>query len=386
VTCDRKLMFGVFLPLANGGWIISENTPRIDGCYALNRQAAILSDRLGFDFILSMMKWRGYGGKTDHWGVSLESMTMMAALAEVTSRTKVWCTAHTLLHHPVVIAKIMSTLDHISQGRAGLNIVSGAFRGEFEQMGAWRSELDHDRRYDLAREWIEIILRLWRDKRVDYHGEFYDITDCVSDPKPVSKPRPDLICAGMSDVGLDFTAKYTDGGFVAGQTEEEIAVVSKRAKDFGAKYGKAIMTFAMYTVVPGITDKEAEARVEHFIAGTDHEAVEGMRASYGLKPDGRETSLVARSRRNGFMTSYLAGGAETIQQKIVHTIETAELDGMMLIFPDYTDDLRFFGENILPAVRRSLGQAMAVDVVAEELAKRSADLRWPVGASGRGRQ
>lgn len=360
MTSDRKLMFGVFLPLANGGWIISENTPRIDGSYALNREAAILSDQLGFDFILSMMKWRGYGGKTDHWGVSLESMTMMAALAEVTSRAKVWCTAHTLLHHPVVIAKVMSTIDQISNGRAGLNVVSGAYRGEFEQMGAWRAELDHDRRYDLAREWTEIVLRLWRDKRVDYHGEFYDITDCVSDPKPLSKPRPDLICAGMSDVGLNFTAKYTDGGFVAGRTEGEIAAASKRAKDLGAKYGKAIMTFAMYTVVPGVTDREAEARVEHFAAGVDHEAVQGMAASYVLKPDGRENSMITRARRNGFMTSYLAGSAETIRQKIVHTIEMADLNGMMLIFPDYVEDLRFFGENILPAVRRSLGGAMAV--------------------------
>jgi pyrimidine oxygenase len=359
VIRDRKPMFGVFLPLANGGWIISENTPRIDGSYALNRQAAILSDQLGFDFILSMMKWRGYGGKTNHWGVSLESMTMMAALAEVTSRTKVWCTAHTLLHHPVVVAKIMSTIDQISNGRAGLNVVSGAYRGEFEQMGAWRPELDHDRRYDLAREWIEIVLRLWRDKRVDYHGEFYNITDCVSDPKPVSKPRPDLICAGISPVGLDFTAKYTDGGFVAGRTEEEIAVASKRAKDLAAKYGKAIMTFAMYTIVPGVTDREADARVEHFIAGIDHAAVESMAASYALKPDGGESSLVARARRNGFMNSYFAGSAETIRQKVVHTMETAELDGMMLIFPDYVDDLRFFGENVLPALRLNLGRPMA---------------------------
>jgi pyrimidine oxygenase len=361
VRANNNLMFGVFLPLANGGWIISENTPRIDGTYELNRTAALLADDLGFDFVLSMMKWRGYGGVTDHWGTSLESMTMMAALAEATKRTKVWCTAHTLLHHPVVIAKMMATLDHISNGRAGLNVVSGAYRGEFEQMGMWRPDLDHDRRYDLAHEWIEILLRLWSEKRVDYKGEFFNITDCVSDPKPLSKPRPDLICAGMSDVGLDFTAKYTDGGFVAGQTEDEIAVVSKRAKDFGAKYGKKIKTYAMYTIVPGATDKEAEARVAHFVAGTDHVAVEGMRASYGLKPDGRETSLVARSKRNGFMTSYLAGSAETIRQKIVSTIQTAELDGMMLIFPDYVEDLKFFGESILPNVRRSLGAAAAAD-------------------------
>ena len=301
-----------------------------------------------------MMKWRGYGGHTNHWGVSLESITMMAALAEATKRARVWCTAHTLLHHPVVIAKMMATLDQISGGRAGLNIVSGAYRGEFEQMGTWRAELDHDRRYDLAREWVEIILRLWKEARVDYKGEFYNITDCVSDPKPVSQPRPTLICAGMSTVGLHYTAKYTDGGFVAGSTEEEIGAVSRRAKEIAAGYNKKIKTFAMYTIVPGATDAEAEARVEKFIAGVDHEAVAGMRASYGLKPDGRETSLVSRARANGFMTSFIAGSAETIRQKVESTIRTADLDGMMLIFPDYDADLRHFGERVLPTLRRNL--------------------------------
>ncbi len=359
MAARKDLMFGVFLPLANGGWIISENTPRIDASYELNRKAAVLSDQLGLDFILSMMKWRGYGGRTNHWGVSLESITMMAALAEATSRVKIWCTAHTLLHHPVVIAKMIATLDQVSRGRAGMNVVSGAYRGEFEQMGMWRAELDHDRRYDFAREWIEIILRLWSESRVDYKGEFFEITDCVSDPKPVSSPRPDLICAGMSEVGLHYTAKYTDAGFVHGRTEEEIAAVSRHAKEIAAGYGKTIKTFAMYTIVPGATDAEAEARVEHYIAGTDSEAVAGMRASYGLKPDGRESALVTRSTRNGFMTSYIAGSADTLRQKIEHTIRSADLNGMMLIFPDYVEDLRFFGEAVLPKVRVGLGAVPA---------------------------
>ncbi len=260
-AAGKDLMFGVFLPLGNGGWIISENTPKIDASYRQNRDAAILSDQLGFDFILSMMKWRGYGGKTNHWGVSLESMMLMSALAEVTSRCKIWCTVHTLLHHPAVIAKMIATLDQVSGGRAGMNIVSGAFRGEFEQMGLWRPELDHDRRYDRATEWIEIVLRLWAEQRVDYDGEFFQVKDCVSDPKPVSHPRPDLICAGMSEIGLRYTAKYTDAGFVAGRTEEEIAQVSRRAKEIAAEYNRTIKTFAMYTIVPGATDAEAEARV-----------------------------------------------------------------------------------------------------------------------------
>jgi len=66
---------------------------------------------------------------------------LMASLATVTSRVKVWATVHTLLQNPAVTAKMITTLDHISQGRAGLNVVTGSYKDEFAQMGAWRDEI-----------------------------------------------------------------------------------------------------------------------------------------------------------------------------------------------------------------------------------------------------
>ena len=156
--------FGVFLPVANGGWIVSRNTPPLDGGWAQNRDAALLAEQEGLDFVMSMGKWRGFGGVTDHWGTSLESVTMMAGIAALTKRVKVWATLHAILHNPVVAAKMIATLDHISGGRAGLNIVAGAYRGEFEQMDAWDESLDHDSRYDLTEEWTHIVKRLWTRK------------------------------------------------------------------------------------------------------------------------------------------------------------------------------------------------------------------------------
>ena len=95
---SKEKTFGVFLPVANGGWIISKNTPKLDGLYEQNRAAAIIADDIGLDFIMSMAKWRGFGGETNHWAVSMESMVMMAGLAEVTKNVKIWATMHALLH------------------------------------------------------------------------------------------------------------------------------------------------------------------------------------------------------------------------------------------------------------------------------------------------
>ena len=81
---------GIFLPIGNGGWIMSETAPHPQATYEYNRKAAILAEEAGLDFIMSMGKWRGYGGATDHWGHTLESVSMMSGLAEATSRVKIW--------------------------------------------------------------------------------------------------------------------------------------------------------------------------------------------------------------------------------------------------------------------------------------------------------
>lgn len=354
----KQLELGVFLPMANGGWIISDTTPKIDGSFDLNREVAILSERLGYDFILSMMKWRGYGGHTNHWGESMEAMMLMSALSQCTSKIKIWATVHTILYHPALAAKMLMTLDQASHGRAGVNIVSGAFKDEFAQMGLWPEHLDHAQRYAYTDEWVTVLKKLWDEPRVDHDGEFFKLTDCVSDPKPWQGRRPELICAGMSERGLRFTAEHCDAAFVAGSTEEEIARVSRRAKEIAAEYGKTIKTFAMYTLIPGRTQAEADERVERYIDGVDSVAVANMMASYGKKPDGRESALVSRSR-GGFMTSRLAGTHESLTEQIVSTLRTADLDGMMLIFADYIGDLRLVGEKVLPRVREAFGAKVA---------------------------
>jgi pyrimidine oxygenase len=347
---DNKVDFGVFLPVANGGWIISETSPRLDGSYEQNRSAAVLAEELGLDFVMSMAKWRGYGGTTDHWGTSLESMTMMAGLAEATSRVKIYATVHTLLFHPAVAAKIFATLDQISGGRAGMNVVSGSYEGEFTQMGMWPADLDHDGRYDLAREWMQLVKRLWREERVDHDGRFFHLTDCVSKPKPLQQPRPSIICAGASDKGMGFTIDEGDACFVGGRDLEELARVSRRAKAMAAERNKTVKTYAMFTILPDQEGMTAEERHRLYQEGADIGAIEGLMRSYGLEPDGKENSMVARSK-NVFMTETIAGDADSIVERIKLIIETADLDGMMLTFPDYIEDLRFFGEQVLPKLR-----------------------------------
>ena len=343
---------GVFLPMANGGWILSSNAPPIDGSYAYNREVARLADTLGLDFVMSMAKWKGYGGPRNHWGTALDSQILMAALAEVTSRVKIWTTVHTLLQNPAVTAKMIATLDQISGGRAGLNIVTGAYRDEFDQMGAWRQGVGHDQRYDLAAEWIGAIKRLWTEDSVSFEGQYFTLKDCESFPKPVSKPRPFLVCAGSSKRGMEFTLEETDAIFLSGETDEELGRNSHMAKAMAADAGGSMRTYIMANLVIGETDAAAERKADHYRAGFDEAAFRGMMRAYGFfdAEAGKENAFVANAR-SGFMTSRIIGSAETVAEKSAHLLESCDLDGMMLIFPDYIADIPVYAGEILPKLR-----------------------------------
>jgi pyrimidine oxygenase len=340
--------FGVFLPVANGGWIVSSTTPLLDGGWPQNRDAAIAAEAEGFDFVMAMGKWRGFGGTTNHWGASLEAVTMMAGIAAVTRRVKVWATLHTILHNPAVAAKMIATLDHISGGRAGLNIVAGAYQGEFEQMGAWDPALDHDRRYDLTQEWTTIVKRLWSEPSVNFDGEFFRFQDCVSDPKPLH--RPELICAGMSARGFDFSVRECDGCFIGGRNEAETASASARARALAAELGKPIKTYCMMTVITAATDAQAEAKAARYRQGLDEGAVLGMLRSYGV-PLGDEGNAMTARAQGAFMTQLAVGSPATCAAKIEAFLRGCDIDGLMFVFDDYLEGVTVTGRQILPALR-----------------------------------
>ena len=340
-------MFGVFLPIANGGWIISKNTPTLDGLYQTNREAAIIADEIGLDFIMSMSKFRGFGGETNHWSTSMESMTMMAGLAEVTKNVKVWATMHALLHNPGVVAKMVTTLDHISNGRAGLNIVAGAYREEFSQMGAWDDTLTHADRYALTEEWITLIKRLWSEPSVSSDGRFFQFDDCQSDPKPISKPRPDLIAAGQSDRGFRFSTTHADACFIGGRSVEERAGFSQRAREIAAENDTTIKVCSMCTVIHDDSDAKAEAMLQRFEDGKDLGAITAQMKSWGISAE----NVAAAAKKMGASQNHtVVGSPETCREKIEQYIEDCALDGVMLIFPDYKAGLEMFGD-ILPKLR-----------------------------------
>ena len=115
----RALELGIFLPNAKGGGIMATGEPpQYFPTWGLNKKNSLIAEAAGFDFLLSMVKWRGFGGVTNHWDYSLESFSLMSAVAAITSRIQLYASVAIPTMHPAVIAKMTSTMTSATAGSA----------------------------------------------------------------------------------------------------------------------------------------------------------------------------------------------------------------------------------------------------------------------------
>src|SRR5580698_3162734 len=270
----RPLDLGIFLPNAKGGAIMAVTSPpQYQPTWKLNALNAKVAEEAGFAFLLSMVKWRGFGGTTNHWDYSLESFTLMAACAAVTSRIQLYASVAIPTIHPGVIAKMASTIDDISKGRFGVNIVSGWNKLEYSQMGLWQGDEYFKRRYEYAAEYLDILRRLWREERVTHHSDFFDFEDCKSYPKP-TRDIP-IICAGQSDRGIGFTSQYADFGFLGGQDDslQDLGRLNEKLQASAQSFGRKVGAYVLLTVIAEETDDKAFAKRDFFIKTSDQSAM-----------------------------------------------------------------------------------------------------------------
>ena len=137
----------------------------------------------------------------------------MAGLAAVTSRIQLYASVAVLTIPPAIVARMTSTINSISGGRFGVNIVSGWAKGEYDQMGLWPGEEHYNKRYDYSTEYVTILRELWETGTSNFKGEYFQMEDCKLSPRPQAYVK--VVCAGQSPRGIEFGAGYGDYNFVA---------------------------------------------------------------------------------------------------------------------------------------------------------------------------
>ncbi len=343
---------GIFIPIGNNGWMMSKNAPQYMPSFDLNRTTAERAEAAGFEFLLSMVKLRGFGGDTEFWDHNMESFTLMAGLAAATEKINLFASVALPTMEPAMVARMASTIDDISDGRFGINIVSGWNQIEYSQMGVWPGDWYYEKRYDYATEYVKIMKELWSDGVSDLKGEYFQMDDCRLSPPPKNGGVP-LVCAGQSDRGMEFCAEYGDYQFIIGTGDfDQVRADAARLVAAADKSGRDVGIYVLFQITMGDTDEEAEAKWQSYKDGADLEAIKFMTGQAELDTAGATAEKITEMQ-GAFNLNIgpIVGSHATIAGKLDEISEIPGVKGVMCVFDDYPVATQEFGEKIMPLMK-----------------------------------
>jgi FMN-dependent oxidoreductase (nitrilotriacetate monooxygenase family) len=212
-----------------------------------------------------------------------EPLMLVPAMAAVTEHLGFGVTSNLSFEPPYTFARRMSTLDHLTDGRIGWNVVTGYLDSAARGAGKDK-QTAHDDRYDIADEYMEVVYKLWegswendaalRDRirgifadpakvhRVRHEGNNYRL-DAIHLSEPSLQRTPVLYQAGTSPRGRHFAAQHAECVFMSGPSAKiiapRVAAIRSLASEFGRNPAEILM-FSMMTIILGETEAEAKAK------------------------------------------------------------------------------------------------------------------------------
>jgi pyrimidine oxygenase len=355
---------GIFLPNLSNGWLITTAAPPFESDYENVLKVVQKSEEWGLEFALAPVKLRGFGGPSEFWDHAPEPITMMAGVAAQTSKIRLFASVATLTVPPALTARMVATLDQISKGRFGLNIVSGWQPAEYEQMGVWPGEAYFGDRYAYCGEYVTILRELWETGRSDFKGRWFTMKDCQLSPRP--KSHIDVVCAGQSEKGLAFCAQYGDYMFAQGvgiNTPTAHATTTNRLLAEGQRTGRKIGIYLAMMIIADETDELAYARWRKYNESTDRVALANLSGEAGADQSASATSTAKSLVRGEVDAASLAplpegavnmhfgtliGSYEKVARMLDETATVPGTAGVMMIFDDWMPSIENFGRYIQP--------------------------------------
>ena len=357
---DRALKLGTFSTNLSGGCSMSTIDGVLEATWDQTTALARMGEEMEFEALVPVGRWRGFGGATNFNGAGFECFTWAAGQAAQTEKAGVFVTSHVPTIHPVMAAKQISTIDHISSGRVALNVVTGWNAAEIEMFGA--PLLPHDERYAVAQEWIDIVRALWtRDDPFSFEGKYYHVKDAILRPKPVQQPYPALMNAGSSAAGRNFGARNCDVVFISsdiGQKtpegmSEKVAQFKRLARE---EYGRDIQVWVNAYIVEGDTEADANAFLDYYAnQHGDWEAatnlVDGlMGGSASYDPQTMEQMKLHFIAGWG---GYPIVGTQAQVVDSLIALSATGLDGVLLSWPRYIEGMREFRDVTYPLLKQA---------------------------------
>lgn len=356
----HRLMLGLFIPLQEGAWSPSLWTRGTSWSFDYNAECAVRADELGFDLVFGLAQWLGkggYGGEMRFRENATDPLLVTSGLAPLTRNIILISTVHILYGwHPLHLAKFAATIDHMSHGRWGLNVVTGYKKSEYEMFGM--SPIDHDLRYEMADEFSVFMRRLWtEDDNITVEGRWWRMKDAFVAPKPVNGTVI-MVNAASSDAGLEYAARHSDLIFVTSPAGanldracEALPPHNARVKALAASSGRSVKTIINPHVICRETEKEAWDQYRAILEHQDPVAAGNFYATF---MGGDQKSWKAATRNDWVIGGnvHVVGSPEQVVDAFVR-LHGAGCDGVQVNFYDYLPDLEFFGARVLPFMKQA---------------------------------
>ena len=334
----NRLKLGIFGMNCSNGCTITHAATSFEPTYEHNVKIAKLADALGFELLVPVGRWKHFGGSTMFNANNMEVYTWATALACNTQNIMVYATSHVPTVHPLFAAKQAATIDHISHGRFGLNIVCGWFRPEIEMFGA--AQLPHAIRYNMAADWLTCVKRAWTEQDFDHDGEYFKIKGGFLLPKPIQQPHPVVINAGNSTEGREFSAQHVDFNFITIATETQAKDLVLDIKRRAATHQREVGVMSYGLVCCRDTEAEAQALYRRIVDEGDWEATHNIMNLLGLESSSFTQQIKEFGERfiAGWGGYPLVGTPEQVVE-MMQRLADLGIEGFILSWLDYYAEL-----------------------------------------------
>lgn len=352
-SSPNKLKLGVFaINLAGTASGMSTMPgPMTIASWDLQKRLAVTADRAGFEALVPATRWKGFNAPSGYWDRTYDAWTWGGAMAAITERIGILSTVAVPLYHPVMVAKMGATLDHISGGRWGMNIVPGWFGPEFEMFGIEMG--DRQARYRRAQEWITLVTRLWSEtEEIDFDGEFFSTKGAISAPRPVQSPRPLLMNAGQSGEGLAFAVNNADMIFVNTANEKVLRDNIAKVHASAEAAGRQVSVWANVDVICKSTEQEARDFADAWMEAVDRKAVDTFVGLMAGGDAGTHKDLMANPDIWNSMAlsggnSVVVGTPEMLVEEF-QKLSDLGMNGVTLTWHEYPQGLDYFISDVHP--------------------------------------
>ncbi len=349
-----------------GSDVVPGSGPSVDKDYI--RRIARSAEEVGFDRLL-----------IGSFSTIPDNNQIAAFVLHETTKLGVMLAHRTGFVPPTIGARQLATLDHFSDGRVGVHIITGGTDEDQQRDGDF---LDKDARYERTDEYLDVLKRVWSsDQPFDHEGRFYRFKDAFSTVKPYQKPRIPIYFGGSSDAAIEVAGKHADVYALWGEPLDGTRETIARVRAAAAKYGRADQIRFVLAFRPVVAETEAKAwaRAEQILeavkaktgggSGGSHARTKGLpmnvgsvrlreAAARGKVLDKRLWTEIAAESGAGGNSTALVGTGEQVAESLMDYYDLGVTTFLVRCFYPEEDTVTY-GRGVIDIVRAEVARREA---------------------------